>query len=238
MVDRTAFTAADVVADIWRHLELPPSALSSLSLHGSSEVLSSTREKEKPAVPSSFKIGVLAQSAVALSALGAAVVHSVRTGLLGTTTSDEDLQPDREVYGGVGVGVGVSVPRVTVPLRHAVLEFLCERLYTLDGRPPAQTWGPIGGLYPTADHGGYVRIHDNFPHHRRGALSLLGLEPTCVDRKAVAERTRMWESADLERVAVEEKGLAVYKLRSYDEWDALPQARALRDFLVDRKRRE
>ncbi|KAK5626694.1 hypothetical protein RRF57_002409 [Xylaria bambusicola] len=219
MTNRTAFTASDIVAEIWTHLDLPPSALSSLSLPGTTK---------KPVVRSSFKIGLLAQSTVALSALSAAVAHSI------CARSDSDLEEntkgedeDKEVE-------GMDTPRTTVPLRHAILEFQCEKLYTLSGAPPVESWGPIGGLYPTAD--GYVRIHDNFPHHRLGALALLGLEETCRDRDAVAERTRRWKSVDLERVAVEQKGLAIYALRSYQEWDALPQAKAVRDFPVSLRR--
>ncbi|KAI1272526.1 CoA-transferase family III [Xylaria sp. FL0933] len=199
MIDRKAFTSLDIVKEIWRHLDLPTSALSSLYLPGATE---------KPVIPSSFKIGHLAQSTIALSALAAAtVVYSTR---------------------------GSEVPQTTIPLRHAVLEFQCERLYTLAGKPPAETWGPIGGLHPTAD--GYVRIHDNFAHHRRGALALLGLPETCVDRAAVSQRTRGWKSVELETVAVEQKGLAIYALRSFAEWDALPQARATGDFPVDIRR--
>ncbi|KAI0441638.1 CoA-transferase family III [Xylaria telfairii] len=191
MTSRASFTSLDIVREIWTHLDLPPSALSSLSLPGI--------HTPRPATPSSFKIGHLAQSTVALSALGAALAH--------TATA-------RAPSG--------HVPRTTVPLRHAVLEFQCERLYTLAGNPPAESWGPIGGLHATAD--GHVRIHDNFVHHRRGALSLLGLPETCVDRAAVGERTRQWKSVELETVGVEEKGLAIYALRSFEEWDATPQA--------------
>ncbi|KAI0975898.1 CoA-transferase family III domain-containing protein, partial [Xylaria arbuscula] len=103
--------------------------------------------------------------------------------------------------------------------------------------------GPLAGLHPTAD--GYVRIHDSFPHHRRGALALLGLLAETetesdiaakVDRAAVDQRTREWKSVELETVAVEEKGLAVYALRSFDEWDALPQSSAVSDFPVNIRR--
>lgn len=194
MTSRASFTPLDIVGEIWTHLDLPPSALSSLSLPGIHR-----ETPPRPVTPSSFKIGHLAQSTVALSALGAALAHSAIA---------------RAPSGGV--------PRTTVPLRHAVLEFQCERLYTLAGNPPADSWGPIGGLHPTAD--GHVRIHDNFLHHRHGALSLLGLPETCADRAAVSERTRQWKSVELETVAVEEKGLAIYALRSFEEWDAMPQA--------------
>ncbi|KAI0111157.1 CoA-transferase family III [Nemania sp. FL0031] len=220
MTDRRLFAPLDVVREIWTHLDLPLAALSSLSIPGADSAAGPIR----PTVPSSFKIGHLAQSTIALSALSAATAHSV---LRGSTQSPgpSSLALSSSLGG---------IPQVTVPLRHAVLEFHCERLYTLAGNPPAETWGPVGGLHPTAD--GHVRIHDAFPHQRRGALALLGLPETCTDRSAVSERTRMWKAVELETVAVEQKGLAIYALRSFAEWDALPQAQALADLPVNLRR--
>ncbi|TRX90906.1 hypothetical protein FHL15_008111 [Xylaria flabelliformis] len=214
MASRASFTPFEIVKEIWTHLDLPPSALSSLSLPG---IYGASEQTLRPVIPSSFKIGHLAQGTIALSALGAAVAHSALTCTATTSSSDKS-----------------RIPRTTVSLRHAVLEFQCERLYTLAGKPPAETWGPIGGLHPTAD--GHVRIHDAFPHHRKGALQLLGLPETCTDRAAVSERTRRWKSVELETVAVEEKGLAIYALRSFEEWDATPQARAMVDLPVRLRR--
>ncbi|GAP86680.2 putative CAIB BAIF family enzyme [Rosellinia necatrix] len=245
MGHRGAFTPRDIVQEIWAHLELPASALASLSLPGLSSADGregggggggGEEEAPGPAVPSSFKIGHLAQSTIALSALAAATAHS---GLSGrstpfiTTTASSSSSPS-------------PPPRITVPLRHAVLEFQCERLYTLAGRPPAETWGPIGGLHPTAGdgdgdgngngNGGYVRVHDAFPHHRRGVLRLLGLPEDCADRRAVSARTRGWDAVALETAAVDGAGVAAYALRSFEEWDALPQARALADMPVNIRR--
>ncbi|KAI0450024.1 CoA-transferase family III [Xylaria acuta] len=214
MTSRASFTPFDIVKDIWTHLDLPPSALSSLSLPG---INGASEQTLRPVIPSSFKIGHLAQGTIALSALGAAVAHSALSRTPASTS-----------------GGGGGIPRTVVPLRHAVLEFQCERLYTLAGKPPAETWGPIGRLHPTAD--GHVRIHDAFPHHRRGALALLGLPETCADRAAVGARTQRWGSAELETVAVEEKGLAIYALRSFDEWDATAQARAVAELPVSVRR--
>lgn len=231
MANRHAFTALDIVNEIWTHLELPASMLSTLSLPGitSRESPDSGEPYSRPVVRSSFKIGHLAQSTIALSALGAVAAHSSRSVQLdGNNTENENENRSKSK------GQSDCIPRVTVPLRHAVLEFQCERLYTLAGAPPAETWGPVGGLHPTRD--GYVRIHDAFPHHRRGALAVLGLPETCVDRDAVSEKTKEWRKEELERVAVEEMGLAVYALRSFAEWDRLQQAGALGDMPVNVRR--
>lgn len=155
-----------------------------------------------PIYPSSFKIDHLAQSTIALSALSAALVRSLHTKAL--------------------------IPRVTVPQKHACLEFKTERFYSLDGKLPTATWGPIGGLHRADD--GYVRIHDTFPHHRFGTLELLGLGRE-ASREDVAEKVRAWKRFELEDAAAK-SGLAVYALRSYGEWDATPQADAVPNFPI------
>jgi hypothetical protein len=190
--DRSAFAASDVVRDIWHSLELPDKALSSLKLDGHVGAV----------LPSSFKLGVLAQGSIALSALTAALLRSLRS-------SPSSRQS--------------TIPLVTVPLRHAAAEFRSEQLYTVNGTRPATLWGPIGGLHKTRD--GYVRIHDGFPHHRDGILALLGLHNDAT-REDVSRMTVQWKALELENVALD-KGLALYALRSYKEWDQLEQARIL-----------
>ncbi|CCF35003.1 CoA-transferase family III [Colletotrichum higginsianum] len=150
-----------------------------------------------PVCPSSFKIVHLAQSSIALSALTSGLVHSLRN--------------------------GNHVPRVSVPHRHALAEFKSERLYEIEGEPPQSTWGNVGGLHKTLD--GHVRIHDSFPHHRLGTLRLLQLHLE-AGRDDVASKTKLWRSIDLETAGIE-RGLAIYALRTYDEWDAHPQSAAI-----------
>lgn len=189
--DRSYFTAEDSTRHIWSFLGLPPEALDSLELTGSGLGL-----------PSSFKIGHLAQTSIALSALTAALIHSLRN--------------------------NSSVPHVTIPLQHAVIEFKSERLYVLNGKPSPPLWGPIGGLHKTAD--GYVRIHDNFASHREGALRLLGL-PNTANRSDVANAVLKWKAVDLETAAFENK-IVISALRSYEQWDALPQSKAISNFPI------
>lgn len=191
---REGFTSRDVVEEIWRGVGLPEAALKSLNLNGQSE----------PALPSSYKIGILAQGVIALSALAAAQVHALRN--------------------------QTSVPSVEVPLEHAAVEFKSERLYILDGKPAPSPWGPIGGLHRTSD--GYVRVHDSFPNHAHGILDLVGL-PRDATREQLSEKIADWAAIDLETTATVEGKLATYALRSYQQWDALPQSKAIRDFPVD-----
>lgn len=186
--NRSQFSAHDIVSHIWSHLGLPFETLSSLDLPGSTS---------SPRLPSSFKLEHLAQSSIALSALSAALIHSLRN--------------------------KSSVPKVAVPSVHSCVEFRSEKLYTLDGKQSNTEIGPIGGLHRTSD--GYVRIHDGFPNHRYGALSILGLLPTAT-RSDVASATLKWKSIDLETAAFN-SDLVIAALRSYQQWDTTPQAHSI-----------
>lgn len=189
--DRTSFSSMDSVEYIWKTLGLPPATLEKLQLPGSGLGL-----------PSSFKIGHIAQASIGLSALLAAQMFALRT--------------------------DCSVPVVTVPFQHAAIEFKSERLYTLAGEPAPSPWGPIGGLHKTSD--GYVRVHDSFPNHRDGALTLVGCKPS-ASRAALALKIKEWCSIDLETAAFENK-LVISALRSYSQWDVLPQAQQIADFPI------
>lgn len=156
--------------------------------------------------PSSFKVSHLAQASIGLSALSAALVWSHR--------NDQ------------------RVPQVTVPAQHACVEFKSERLYILNGKAALSEFGTIGGLHKSQD--GYIRMHDGFPNHRENALKILGLN-VGAKREDVARKMLEWKSLDLETKAIKE-GAVMAALRSFEEWDALPQAGAISDFPIDLKK--
>jgi crotonobetainyl-CoA:carnitine CoA-transferase CaiB-like acyl-CoA transferase len=191
IMDRTQLDPKDVVALLWNHLGLPSSALASLSLPGSGL-----------GAPSSFKLGILAQASIGLSALSAALVY----GYLNDT----------------------SVPKVEVPLQHAVVEFNSSAFLTIDGKPLSSTRPPIGGLHKTAD--GHVRIHDGFLVHREALKKLLGRSGE-DDRDQIAAAVAQWTTIEFETAALK-AGLAVATLRSSEQWDSHPQARAISDFPI------
>ena len=121
------------------------------------------------------------------------------------------------------LGHARGAPRqpVGVDMAHAAAE--ATGWFTIDGREP-ELWDPFAGLYRCAE--GQVRVHTNFAHHRDGALRLLGLDPGSATR-ANAERAMLaWRALDFEQAAAE-RGLVATALRSFAQWDATPQGRAL-----------
>ena len=111
---------------------------------------------------------------------------------------------------------------VSVDLRHAVAECRSERYLRLDDKPPPPAWDAIAGVYRTGDNR-FVRCHTNFPHHRDAVCKVLGCAP---EREKVQAALMQWKGEDFETAAYAAGGV-VALMRSYDEWSALPQARAL-----------
>ncbi|VWX62802.1 Carnitine dehydratase [Burkholderiales bacterium 8X] len=116
---------------------------------------------------------------------------------------------------------GTGRQQVSVDLAHAAAE--CIGWFSIDGKEPA-LWDRFSGLYRSAD--GWVRLHANFAHHRDGALRLLGLDPPTAERADAEAAMRRWTSLDFETAAAE-AGLVAAALRTFDEWDATPQAAAI-----------
>ncbi|WP_234681296.1 CoA transferase [Bradyrhizobium monzae] len=115
-----------------------------------------------------------------------------------------------------------EVQDVTVDMRHAVVECRSERYLRLDDKPPPPAWDAIAGVYKTGDNR-FVRCHTNFPHHRDAVCKVLGCVP---EREKVQAALMQWKGEDFEAAAYAAGGV-VALMRSYDEWSALPQARAL-----------
>ncbi len=107
-------------------------------------------------------------------------------------------------------------------MRAAGIEFRSERYLRLDGKVPAEYHDSLAGLYCCGD-GRWVRLHTNLPHHCGGLLKLLGCEH---DRVAVQRTLDGWEAEKLEDAAAA-AGLVVTACRTFAEWDAHPQGRAV-----------
>ena len=159
----------------------------------------------EPIFRTSFAVGTAAQAAVAASALAA-------------TEIDARRDPGR-------------APRtVSVDLADAARE--CTGTFTLDGVMPP-VWDPISGLYRCGRASdpdraaGWIRIHANFPHHRAGAIHLLGLGGRReVSRQDVERALANWRAEEVEEAA-DDLGLPMVALRTTSQWQAHPQARLL-----------
>jgi crotonobetainyl-CoA:carnitine CoA-transferase CaiB-like acyl-CoA transferase len=111
---------------------------------------------------------------------------------------------------------------VAVDMRHAAIEFRSERYLRVAGQARGEIWDKIAGLYRSGD-GRFVRLHTNFPHHRDGVLKLLGCD---YSREAVQGALDGWEGEKFETAAAQ-AGLVVTMTRSFAEWDAGGQGRAI-----------
>ncbi|TCR68616.1 CoA transferase [Bosea sp. BK604] len=167
------------------------------SVGGEPDALNDVRlTGEEPGLPSSFRIGAAAQATIAALGLAASVRYRRRTGKSQT---------------------------VSVAMQHAVAEFESERFVSIDGVAAKGFRDPLAGIYRCRD-GGWFRPHITFPHHKRLLTTLLGL-PEAPDRESLAAAIADWDAVSLED-AVIARGAAGAALRSFAEWDALPQARA------------
>ena len=147
-----------------------------------------------PLVPTDFRIGTAAAAVIAAAGLAAAELWRLRTG---------------------------RAQSVAVDGRAAVAAFRSERYLRVNGDSAGQR-DPIFGFYPAGD-GRWIQIHSNMPHHREGALRLLGCEST---REAVTAAVGKWTAEALED-ALAAAGLPAGMVRSRDEWHAHPQGRAV-----------
>ena len=178
----------EIVSQLWIAHGLPDTALESVQMVNCDKIF-----------PSSFKIDYIAQSTVCLSALAAALVHSV--------TSKTKV-----------------VPNVIINQRNACAEFISEKLFTINGQHIKLTRGVAGGVHKASD--GYVRIHNGFPHHEVGALKILGLDPLTATVADVDREVEKWRCVDLENIATC-TGNVIAAMRSYLQWDVLPQAQSI-----------
>jgi crotonobetainyl-CoA:carnitine CoA-transferase CaiB-like acyl-CoA transferase len=122
------------------------------------------------------------------------------------------------------IGTMRGLPRqiVGVDMRHAATEYHSERWMEVAGSPQPELWDKVAGTYQCGD-GRWVRVHANFPHHRDGVLRLLGCPR---EREAVASALKERTAFGFEDEAAA-AGLCVTAMRSFDEWDAHPQGRAV-----------
>lgn len=122
----------------------------------------------------------------------------------------------------IGSQRGLSKQTISVDMLEAAIE--CTGLFTIDGKTPPN-FAELSGLYQCKD--GWLRLHANFDHHRDAGLAALGLaKGPETSRKSAETESLKWNAEQLE-AAILEKGGACAEVRTFDEWDALPQSQAV-----------
>ena len=163
------------------------------SLSGPPQVLEHVTLSGEGALPSVFRVTDLATAAVGVA--GAAIAELI---------AQES---------------GLASPSVRVDRRLASMWFAASLRPKGWQVPPV--WHAVSGDYQASDT--WIRLHANYPHHRRIALEVLGASP---ERANVARAVSAWRAEDLEQAIVSAGGCAAM-LRSRAEWTHHPQGFAV-----------
>src|SRR5690606_32926222 len=116
-------------------------------------------------------------------------------------------------------------PGFTVDSRAVAAALASLDRLRVDGRA-LQAWAGLSGFFPTGD--GWVRLHANYPHHRRALLSALSVgaedDETAAGlvRRALADMTAV-EAEDQVRAA----GGVAAAVRAAESWRQHPQGSAV-----------
>ena len=114
---------------------------------------------------------------------------------------------------------------VHVQRQHAALAYLTEGLTEAQGWQLPSPWDPIAGDYRART--AWLRLHTNYPWHRKAALQALELADTpALDRERVAAAVAECHATDLESRVVQLGGVAGEQ-RSVADWARHPQGIAV-----------
>ena len=150
-----------------------------------------------PVMPSRFKIGEAAATALAACGVAANTIWKASGG------KHQHIEVDT-------AGAAVSL-----------ISFLCQRLD--DGSEPQRDPNrPLVGFYQAKD-GRWVHLHGAFPDLAAGTLSVLGCDASAESIRAAVSR---WDGQALED-ALAEAGMCGALARTRKEWLAHPQGEAL-----------
>lgn len=148
------------IKSVWSATDLPLEALNHLQLTGAS-----------PALPSSFQVGVAAQSSIALAALAAAQIGYARTG---------------------------DVLTIAVDMNQAEIE--CTGYFKIDGKVPA-SWAPLSGLYPCEDGHVRIHANFDHHRDGALKILGLHRAPESYSKDDLARALMQWSAIDYETAA-------------------------------------
>lgn len=154
--------ARETVANLWALAGLPPPVLERLTLTG-----------DGPLLPTSFHVGVAAQSTIGVAALAASLVNSTRGG-----------------------------PASAVHLDMHDAERECTGYFELDGAVPS-VWAPLSGLYPCRDGHVRIHANFDHHRDGALALLGLDGDAGQYGKDDVARALGGWNAVDFETAAAE-----------------------------------
>jgi len=114
---------------------------------------------------------------------------------------------------------GGPFPAIAIDRRLASF-WLFRSIRPIDWKIPP-VWNATAGDYATRD--GWIKLHNNQPHHRAASLKVLGAPE---EHDAVARAVATWGKTELESAIVAAGGCAA-EMRSAAEWAAHPQGQAV-----------
>ena len=174
----------DAASAIWQRAGLDRAALDALTIAGSDPVL-----------PSVYRLGTAATTAIGLAGLAAAEIRA---------------------------SAGFGRQNVSVDMTDAAIEFHGERHLRLNHAPPPSIWDALAGLYACRE-GGWIRVHTNFPNHKR---ALLAVSDSGAERQQVEAAFSRWDALEAAEAIIAAGGVAV-PYRSPEEWRRHPQGAAV-----------
>ena len=154
--------ARSVIKHIWRDAGLSADALDHLTLSGN-----------RPALATSFRVGIAAQSAIACAALAGAELGRLRSGVA------QNVQVDM-----------------------TAAEYECTGYFTVDGRAP-DAWAPLSGLYPCRDGHVRIHANFEHHRNGALALLGLSDAPESYQKADLQSALQDWNAEAFETAAAE-----------------------------------
>jgi len=137
----------------------------------------------------------------------------------------------------------------------ASIHFLDSKARSLIGisEDAVGDWDSVAGIYETKPKGElrqFVRLHTNFPHHKRGLLRILNLlktpqesetkekcskpteEEKVITREMIQEKLKEWNALDFE-TEVREKGFCATMMRTEKEWEDSQMGKEVRKLVEE-----
>lgn len=122
---------------------------------------------------------------------------------------------------------GAARPTVELSAEHAALSFTSERHMLVDDRPAGAGFAPLSRMVRCL-HGGWARIHANYPHHAAALERALAID---LARSTDPVATLEAAAGSLDAIALEDAVFAASgcaaALRSAEEWARHPAGRAV-----------